>query len=194
MSTSLNIAGWLGGEWGSVPLWIGTFLTSGSLIFAAATFWRSREDQKREHASKVGAWIGEVTLVEGGSPKHILNVSNTSDVGAYEIYVTDPNSRELLTYLSELPSKKTARIEVSRDGDTWKQKNRTIQLVRSGAGGFTVQLRVRDQPVEVEFRDALGRRWTINHERKITKPKGGAREDAPEFFQTLKRCDDDDDD
>lgn len=83
---------------------------------------------------------------------------------------------------------RTARVEVERHGDSWEKRTRNIDLVRSGTGNYMVQLRIRDQPVEVEFRDALGRRWKIDSDRHISKIRNGMRVKA---LPDLPRDDDD---
>ncbi len=57
-------SGWFGWDWGNVPSWIGSVLTSTSLLIAAVSYRRSvkdkaREqwDREREQAGKVSAWV-----------------------------------------------------------------------------------------------------------------------------------------
>ncbi|MEU3618860.1 hypothetical protein ABZ725_42045 [Streptomyces sp. NPDC006872] len=176
MEISYAIASGLFDEWdlGTVPAWVGSILTGGSLLFAAITFSRSRGDEKRAQASKVGAWVSQEDDDEPASFKYILNVSNTSDVGAYEIVVTDPESGELLAVIEKLEPKKAERIEMVRDKNSWKKRTTGMHLIRSSAGKVDrVKLRMRDTPVVLELRDALGRRWRIDPNRKITKVRHG---------------------
>jgi hypothetical protein len=55
--------GWLGLDWGNVPSWVGTVLTSSSLGLAAFTYFRSSRDRRRQlddaersQAARVSMW------------------------------------------------------------------------------------------------------------------------------------------
>jgi hypothetical protein len=50
-------SGWLGLDWGNVPAWIGTIVTSSSFAVAALSFRRSVLDKERAQASNVAAWV-----------------------------------------------------------------------------------------------------------------------------------------
>jgi len=71
-------SGWLGADWGNVPAWVGTVLTSSSLLIAASTYRKSVAEKKREfdehqreQVSKVSVWTSD-----GGTVK----VANGNDV------------------------------------------------------------------------------------------------------------------
>ncbi|SDM01278.1 hypothetical protein SAMN05660642_01328 [Geodermatophilus siccatus] len=52
------MSGWLGLDWGNVPTWIGTIVTSSSFTVAALSYRRSVLDKERAQASSIAAWVG----------------------------------------------------------------------------------------------------------------------------------------
>jgi hypothetical protein len=72
----LATSGWLGGDWGSVPAWVGSVLTGTSLMIAALSYRRSvaertREqwDRERRQAAKVSTWVvnSRRALIQNGN-------------------------------------------------------------------------------------------------------------------------------
>src|SRR4051812_18140980 len=51
------VCGWLGLDWGNVPTWIGTVVTSSSFTIAALSYRRSVLDRERDQARNIAAWI-----------------------------------------------------------------------------------------------------------------------------------------
>jgi hypothetical protein len=86
------VSGWLGADWGNVPGWFGTALTSGSIAFAAWTYRRSVRDKERAQASSIAAWMAR-RWDEDGTQHRLLLVSNGSDASVYEVSVRLPESR-----------------------------------------------------------------------------------------------------
>lgn len=57
--------GWLGWDWGTVPAWVGSVLTGGSVAFASFSYFRSigdrheeRLERERVQVSQVSTWVG----------------------------------------------------------------------------------------------------------------------------------------
>ncbi|MET7478776.1 hypothetical protein ABZT17_31050 [Streptomyces sp. NPDC005648] len=175
MANYSNASGWLGWDWGNVPAWVGAVLTSGSLIVASFTFWRSRRDQKREHASKVAAWISE-EKGENGENLYFVNAANGGDGGAYEINVKDAMSGGLLSYIPELPAKGRTRKRIEKYPESWNPNLRISEVALTPSlEGSELRIRIADVPVGLELRDALGKRWRIDKDRNIKPMKDGSR-------------------
>ena len=72
------VSGWLRLDWGDVPAWVGTVVTSGAFTVAALSYRRSVLDKERAQASSVAAWVG-FRNVEDAFPQRLLLVSNGRD-------------------------------------------------------------------------------------------------------------------
>jgi hypothetical protein len=85
-------SGWLGLDWGNVPSWVGSVLTSFSVGFASITYYRStndrrqaRDDAERTQAARVSLWWE--------NPRKAL-VRNSNDVAVtVQVFVEDRDSR-----------------------------------------------------------------------------------------------------
>jgi hypothetical protein len=153
--------GWIGLDWGNVPGWVGTVVTSTSVTIAALSYRRSVFDRQRQQASFIAAWVGLVE--QDGKHRRALQVSNGSDASVYEVAIR-PRGKPL--FLAELPAKTTSTIELLDD---------------QGASGapivsmkfWVVQVVVREETVsaesapEIEFRDAAGRMWRRDADGKL---------------------------
>ncbi|WP_406429840.1 hypothetical protein OHA59_30345 [Streptomyces sp. NBC_01589] len=160
-------APWLGADWGSVPAWA----AAGSLAVAATSYLRGQSEKKREHASKVGAWIIKAT--EDGIEKYYVTTCNTGSSPVYEVHVRASGSKELLSRISELPAGGSVRAEVKKNETSWHpaQKVRPMS-VRLDSNGIVMATVMMEKPaVYLEFRDALGREWRNDEDGKITRRK-----------------------
>ncbi|MFF1496386.1 hypothetical protein [Streptomyces sp. NPDC058304] len=168
MGTAYDLAnGWLGLDWGSVPTWVGAF----SFFVAVLSFLRSQGEKKREHASKVGAWI---TKTSGdGADKYYVTVSNAGTAPAYEIKVKDSRAADTLVEIPELPGNTSVRQEVKKNSASWHplQSAAPISVRPSASGILTATIMVEQATVVLELRDALGREWKIDKDRKIDRVK-----------------------
>lgn len=150
---------------GNVPTWIGTVITSTSLAVATTSFLRSQRDKKREHASKIGAWIAS----EDG--EYYVHVANTNSAPAYDLVVTDPDTRDQLAKIQELPANQHVRAPVEKvDGSKWEPRLKLGELELTVVGG-ELEFSAPEQGVNIEFRDGLGRRWAIDARGGITRLK-----------------------
>jgi hypothetical protein len=78
-------SGWLGLDWGNVPSWVGSTLTSVSIFVAARAYARNVHDKEVTQASKISAWT-EV-FDEDGIEQRSLYVVNRSEDPVYEVTV-----------------------------------------------------------------------------------------------------------
>ena len=85
-------------DWGNVPAWAGSILTSGSLALGFSILRRDRQKEEREQASKVGASLKSTD----GKLHHVSSVyivvSNNSDalVSDCRIFAIPRSEREII--------------------------------------------------------------------------------------------------
>src|SRR6266508_2079000 len=143
-------------DWGNVPAWAGSILTSSSLLIAALSYRRSVLDKERDQASKVAAWV--VLADSSESQKRMLRVSNSRDASIYEITVRLRETPEV--FLEELPAKTTTTIELpaARSSSKIETSGIAVRLLFIEAS-VTTETLSQESPPELEFCDALGRWW-----------------------------------
>jgi hypothetical protein len=153
--------GWIGLDWGNVPGWVGTVVTSTSVTIAALSYRRSVFDRQRQQASFIAAWVG---LVEkDGKHRRALQVSNGSDASVYEVAILLSDKP---VFLTELPAKTTSIIELL-DG-----QGASVAPIAS-MRFWVVEVVMREETVsaasapEIEFRDAAGRMWRRDADGKL---------------------------
>jgi hypothetical protein len=145
-------------DWGSVPVWVATLVTSTSAAVAVISYRRNLYDKEREQASKVSCWVeGGVIFKVTQSHEEIysatvsvdIKVANRSDSPVYDLEVTLGRSGKTL-YGTELPAGVTG---------TGKMLLPDIHLSKISPGVDQVEARVTIETPTLTFTDALGRRW-----------------------------------
>jgi hypothetical protein len=153
--------GWIGLDWGNVPGWVGTVVTSTSVTIAALSYRRSVFDRQRQQASFIAAWVGLVE--QDGQHRRALQVTNGSDASVYEVAIR-PRDKPL--FLTELPAKTTSTIELLDDHGASGAPIVSVKF-------WVVQAVARQETVsaasapEIEFRDAAGRMWRRDADGKL---------------------------
>jgi len=159
------MSGWLGLDWGNVPAWTGSILTSGSLIVAASAFRHSVRSKQGEQAAQVFC-----TVVDDGTEpgkERIVEAVNDSSVSIYAVTVVIPRERDTfggatqeLYPLKELQP--NSKAEIARIPLPSESPPRRLEL--SYPMGpirpyVNVDLAARDLVPEIKFRDAAGVWW-----------------------------------
>jgi len=156
-------SGWPGLDWGSVPTWVGTIVTSTSVAIAALSYRRSVADKEREQARHVASWVGLVE--EDGKLRRILRITNGSEAPVYELTAWSPDSVEIR--LTELPPKATTTADLGLVNDRRPSRDPQASIVSARirfwfmeVEGTAVSETMSQEPApELEFRDAVGRWW-----------------------------------
>jgi hypothetical protein len=168
------VSGWLGLDWGNVPAWIGSVLTSGSVLVAALAYRRSVLDKERGQASQIGAWLaltGEV-----GKERPVARVSNSSNAPVYEVIIKFPGLSDL--NVPELIAGSIATLELPDNAEKFIRSEK-----RSGSAGlklffFEVEASRTEEKIlgeespEIHFRDALGRWWRRDKIGRLSRIQG----------------------
>jgi hypothetical protein len=158
-------SGWMGLDWGNVPTWIGTVVTSTSVAIAAISYRRSVHDKERSQASLVAGWIGITT--DGGQLRRVLRISNGSDTSIYDVTARIPSIREIT--LPELPAKTTTSVDIVVP-QTAAMKRVEISINLWVLAGSAVRETVsQDLSPELEFRDGSGRLWKRSPDGRLTQ-------------------------
>jgi hypothetical protein len=166
----VRVSGWLGLDWGNVPAWVGTIVTSSSFAVAALSYRRSVFDKERAQASTVAALVTR-RMREDGTQRQVLLVSNGSDAPVYEVAVHVLGIPEPY-WLEQVPAKETSERELLPKGArlTFSVDGVPIGDDLGAVLGALPQL---------EFRDAAGRWWTKDSDGRLMRlrPKvaGGSR-------------------
>src|SRR3954467_9280139 len=109
-----NVLGWIGDlDWGNVPTWIGTIVTSSSFTVAALTYRRNVLDKERAQASSVAAWVVRRRDEEGKQHRLVL-VSNGSDAPVYEVSARVPGVHKTY-WFDQVPAKATSESDLPPD-------------------------------------------------------------------------------
>jgi hypothetical protein len=158
------MAGWLGWDWGNVPAWTGSILTSGSLLVAASAYRRSVRDRDGEQAAKVYCTITDEDTQPGG--ERVVRAINTSDVSVYAITIVLPiqdadsvQGRQKFTSSELSPD---SELEICRAPISIAAPSEIRVSVRPVTGlrtSMSVGLSPQDLFPEIKFRDAAGRWW-----------------------------------
>jgi hypothetical protein len=147
-------------DWGSVPVWIATLVTSTSAALAVASYRGNLHDKEREQASKVSCRTVKQAIsmiTESLEGLYLINISisfrvvNRSDAPVYDLEVSAPPgySGETLKGI-ELPPGVTAT------GNMHLQKKLGSKISPDEAQINVCS--VIETPI-LTFTDALGRRW-----------------------------------
>ncbi|HEY3469978.1 MAG TPA: hypothetical protein VGL47_32940 [Amycolatopsis sp.] len=164
-SEDFVVAGWLGWDWGNVPAWTGTVLTSGSLATAALAYRRSVRDKEREQAGKIAVWTSPG---EGGERQ--LLIASHSDLAVYSLTVK-PFEAEIISVTRLEPGQTQEHALPGYDRTILGRKH----AFRIGSGYVDATLaldRIAEEPLpEMTFRDAVGRWWRRNGQGKLLKSK-----------------------
>jgi hypothetical protein len=163
-------SGWLGLDWGNVPAWIGSTLTSGSLLIAATSYRRSVKDKEYDQASKIASWI--TTSAEPDETKPRLHVRNSSDGPIFETVVRVLDLPHV--NIPELPPQTTSVHDLPESPTVARffESNPTLTIEQEVVGvSMSVTLN-REQVLaslrpSIQFRDAVGRRWKRGSDGKL---------------------------
>ncbi|WP_198042412.1 hypothetical protein [Kitasatospora azatica] len=163
-STFLTI-GLSGMDWGSVPAWVST----ASVLIAALTYWHSQRDKRREYASKIAAWISESS--DGDEQKFALHVENFGDTPVYHLTIMDAD-RYVLAEYPELQPKQADEQAIYPKVAAFLGAFRAIavlesSLLRDEDVVAEIERFLKEEPVQIHFRDALGRYWARGLKGKI---------------------------
>jgi len=165
--------GWLGWDWGTVPAWIGTVVTSSSVLIAAVAYRRSVLDKEREQASKVAAWTS-VSYEPDEKEKRPqrtrrLYVHNSSDAPIYEVTVRPSDARDVT--LPELQGHGSATFDLPAGtppaGASVREARAGLKIWVVAVEAHLVSEVVKQEPTGLEFRDALGRWWARDPSGKL---------------------------
>ena len=171
-------------DWGSVPVWVATLVTSTSVALAVASYRRNLYDKERQQASQVSCWTVEqmtVSIMQLSKGPRLVNISigfrvaNRSDAPVYDLEVSPPPgySGETLRGI-ELPPGVTAI------GKMYPRKK-----FRSKISADEAQIGIRSvtETPTLTFTDALGRRW-YKHENHLRRVRRKTR-----FYTELTKAD-----
>jgi len=170
-------AGWLGLDWGSVPAWIGSVLTSGSVLVAALAYRRSVLDKERGQASQIAAWVA--LAGESGNKRPVAQVSNGSNAPVYEVIIRFPGLSDLS--LPELVAGSITTLELP---DSARNLIRSKTQTKSGGlkwffieveASRTVERVLGEESPVIQFRDALGRWWMRDNLGQLARISGPTR-------------------
>ncbi|MGW1531106.1 hypothetical protein [Streptomyces aureus] len=165
------MGGWLGWDWGTVPAWVGTVITSGSASIAAVSYRRSIHDKEREQASKVAAWTSvsyERDEAERTSTRvRRLYVHNSSDAPVYEVTVEPKGAKKVAVPELQAGGLVTFEIPSGTPGRRSYAPSASVKFWVVSAEVGTVTETVKQDPTFLEFRDAVGRWWARSSDGKI---------------------------
>lgn len=157
--------GWLGLNWGDVPTWIGSLVTSAAAAVAALAYRRSILDQEGVQASSIAAWVG-LRRGDNGVQHHLLLVRNGSDFPVYEVSVQLPRLPEPL-WLEQVPAKTIAEQDLPSEDSALGEP--MVPFVNLPVRRFLRQEFVSGPLPEVEFRDSTGRLWRRDKDGRLTR-------------------------
>jgi tetratricopeptide (TPR) repeat protein len=170
-------AGWLGLDWGDVPTWIGSVVTSGSVLVAALAYRRSVSDKERDQASQIGAWVALIT--ESGKERRVVRVNNISKGAVFEVIIRFPHSPDLK--VSEIIAGGFVTLEFPENYPrvTQAQKITVSTSVSLPFVNFeasrTEETVLGEESPEIQFRDAVGRWWRRDSNGRLSKISGPTR-------------------
>ncbi|MFD5797279.1 hypothetical protein ACFWIO_27875 [Streptomyces diastatochromogenes] len=170
MSLALAVAHAL--DLGNVPAWVST----ASVVIAAATFWRAASDKKREQASKVAAWVDNYPEIG----KAVLHLRNNSEAPIYRLTVVGKEGQSLYDH-PELEPNQHVEIPVTNRKEVELFLRTVEAVVEASKTGSDVSHRgasrkeSREAAMEpgvcLHFRDALGRWWLRKKSGRIAKSR-----------------------
>ena len=163
---------------GSVPDWIGSVLTGGSVFIAALAYRRSVLDRERRQASQIGAWLAFSD--ESGNGHPVARVNNSSDAPVYEVTVrfaglADLTVPELIAgsiVTLELPDSARKFIHTeSRSGSVGLK----LLLFEVESSRVEEKIVLEEGSAEIQFRDAVGRWWKRDDTGRLSRINGSKR-------------------
>jgi hypothetical protein len=162
-------------DWGNVPAWIGSVLTSGSVLIAALAYRRSVLDRERGQASQIGAWLA--LTGEEGEARPVAKASNSSNAPVYEVIISFPGLPDLS--VPELISGSIVTLELPDSAQKFIRSEK-----RSGSVGLKLffyeiessrteeKLVLGEESPKIQFRDAVGRWWRRDSTGRLSRIKG----------------------
>lgn len=161
---------WSGLDWGTVPAWAGSVLTSGSILIAALAYRRNVRDKEADQATNIYAWTDE--LCGDGKGERLLRVRNGSESIAYSIEVHAFGVP--LIEIPELPPKaefhsKLPTVDQRRLRGTLRLRY-PISLISATT---SLEIRKREPFPLLRFRDAAGRWWQRDGRGKLKHARRG---------------------
>lgn len=145
---------WSDLDWGTVPAWTGSILTSGSIFVAALAYRRNLKDKEADQATNIYAWTDRLR----GDGERRLRVRNGSQSIVYSIEARAFGAP--LIEIPELPPKTEFHSRVPAVDQ--RQLSGTFKLrypipIISATGSLEIQ---KCEPFPLlRFRDAAGRWW-----------------------------------
>lgn len=146
-------------DWGSVPSWIGSLITSGSLLVATATYRRSVRDQKAEQALKIVAW--SIESADAVDTRRVF-LSNRSSHAIYNVRLI-PFDAEEVTFNDFEPGQDSWVLPMPAEDRLERSSELSTNL--SAVPFVPIQVALnrqqrRQEPYPyLEFVDASGRAW-----------------------------------
>ena len=164
-------SGWLGLDWGTVPAWTGSILTSGSILVASIAYRRSVHDKEAEQASKVYAWIDEAKPSENGEGR-VLRIRNSSDSLVYALSAL-PFGAERVE-LAELPQTSEYHLPLASVDSGLLRRTYSLRypalFLRLTS---SVELQNSEPSPLLQFRDSGGRWWERDAKGNLRRERQG---------------------
>lgn len=153
-------------NWGDVPTWIGSVITSVSVLIAAISYRLSILDKQRNQASKIGAWFVEVE-----ESSRAACITNVSDAPIYQVELLTPNIPDVQPFI--LPASETAIIKLPGKSDKGLAGSQFVKIIdRAEKGIQTREIWESEQQPSIQFRDAVGRWWNRDSAGQLSKRSG----------------------
>ncbi len=108
------------------------------------------EDERRSQAARISAWVELIRKIDGGR-ELAFHIHNASDMPIYEV---------------ELPMPPHGHEEPGSEFIGLVPPGRTVQ--RSAPTGW-LRTHVEPEPVQIEFLDSAGRRWSRDEQGSLTR-------------------------
>lgn len=167
-------SGWLGLDWGNVPAWAGSILTSCSITVAALAYRRNILDKEAEQAKDVYA------VVDWRDPGHPdrgrkLRIRNGSESVVYSVQAR-PFGSDSVTTISELSAKSTYYLELPPlAADTLNKRfELTVPVAPVTLETSLVMVRSEEPFPLLLFRDAAGYWWSRDERARLRRTKPGS--------------------
>ncbi|MFD7380053.1 hypothetical protein [Streptomyces mirabilis] len=168
-------SGWLGLDWGNVPSWCGAVVTSTSASVAALSYRKSVRDKEMDQASKVAAWIG--MKEESDRQVFHLLINNSSNAPIYEISVKVSARTRII--LQSLAAGGIYETEVPSDEIPRESSKKSVTIAIGSLVEATWESEeTKEVPLEVFFRDSLGRWWERKADGRLRRSSNPRREDG----------------
>ncbi len=107
------------------------------------------EDERRNQAARISAWV-EVYRKPDGGRELAFHIHNASDMPIYEVELPLPTASD---------EEQTEFVGLVPPGQT----------IRRPAPPEWLRSYVEPEPVQIEFLDSAGRRWTRDEQGKLTR-------------------------